>query len=161
MSGRPGKSGRHKPAVFAAESTKKDASRGNPEAPRPKRGLAGDDCPDWFDADHRVEWVKVMGAAPRGLLKVTDLAVTIEYCVQTVAYRKVTKDLIREGPTVNDRGTTRSNPRFRAQKQISERLMYVCRELGFTPSARQHVKIPIHEQMATPGVEAANDFEGL
>lgn len=161
MSGAPGRSGRHKPAVLAAEATRRDATGGNPEAPRPKRSLAKADCPAWFDDDHRAEWDALIDIAPRGLLKITDLAVVTEYVFQRVAHRKVSEALMKEGPTIDDRGVQRMNPRFRAHKAIGERLMWVCRELGFTPSARQHVKIPIGDQVPVMPTEAANDFEGL
>lgn len=115
--------------------------------------------PDWLVGLAREEWDRIIPHLIRvGRVHATDQMIIAAYCQTYAQWREVTDSVMRDGttistPTSNGGTRTLQNPDVITASRYLHLLMQFSRQYGFSPSARNGIKMP------TKGSRADDDFD--
>jgi len=142
-----------KPAYLRVLDGNASHRPGNPDAPQPVGDLI--EAPPTLTATQQAVWRRAIEHSPPGLLKHLDRSVFESWVVAVDTHEqlreKVAKlGMVIKGPT----GGAIVNPLLREQRGQANLIRQLAAEMGFSPTARQRVKIPQSDKVANP-------FEGL
>lgn len=118
---------------------------GNPEAPRPVGDLL--EPPSELTLSQQRIWREAIEAAPPGMLKKLDQSVfrhwvlAVDY-VEQLRGKIATLGMIIKGPN----GSAIVNPLLREMRGQAALARQHASEMGFSPTARQRVKVPKSDQ---------------
>lgn len=127
---------------------------GNPDAPQPTGDLI--EAPPTLTAEQQAIWRRAIEHAPPGMLKHLDRSVFESWVIAVDTHEKLRQKnailgVVIKGPA----GAAIVNPLLREQRGQANLIRQLASELGFSPTARQRVKVPKSDQ------GKANPFEGL
>lgn len=148
MAGRPRKSDAEKKARGTLQKCRQNSSQFQVEGKLPNSPPAS------LTADARSAWAMAVSCAPKGLLTVLDHGVLERWCRSYALYRKYAKkveagDVEQCHPESGMRSLT---PTVMMMIQAHKMMLQCEKELGFSPSARNKVKVEVKDD------EEANAF---
>lgn len=108
--------------------------------------------PTELTKDARAAWELAIACAPESLLTAIDHSLLERWCRNYALYRKLQKDVDRNG-WVDEDGSTR--PAFNALIKLQAALAQCEQQLGFTPVSRCKMKAPTQEE------SKKNEFDDL
>lgn len=115
----------------------------NADEPRPRNEPPSE--PDWLTAGGRAEWRRVMpDLIAMGTAKAVDASALAAYCEAVALLARLVGEVERDGPIVAGRDGDpgpRKNPAVPLLRDTSAAVRMWAREFGFTPSARQPLKV--------------------
>jgi P27 family predicted phage terminase small subunit len=113
----------------------------NANEPRPRDEPPAE--PDWLTPGARAEWRRVMpDLIAMGTAKAVDASALAAYCESVALLAKLVGEVERDGVLATGReGNPVRNPAVGALRDASAAVRMWAREFGFTPSARQPLKV--------------------
>jgi P27 family predicted phage terminase small subunit len=115
----------------------------NRDEPRPRDELPTE--PDWLTAGAREEWRRVLpDLVAMGTAKAVDASALAAYCESVALLARLVREVEATGPIVAGRDGDpgpRKNPAVAMVRDASAAVRMWAREFGFTPSARQPLKV--------------------
>lgn len=127
---------------------------GNPDAPQPIGDLV--EAPPHLTATQQAIWRRAIAHAPPGMLKHLDRSVFEGWVIAVDTLEQIRAKVALLGMIIKGpQGQAIVNPLLREQRGQTNLVRQLASELGFSPTARQRVKVP------KPDQGKANPFEGL
>ena len=145
-------------AVREAEGSKPRARHRN--QPKPRAGKPTP--PDHLSDAARVEWTRVLAAAPAGMLSRLDVAVLSLYCDAFARWAAARKMVARTGECIaTTNGNVVQNPWLGIANRAAADTLKAAVELGLSPTARARVSVVAGKKdVADEDVEDIADFIG-
>ncbi len=111
----------------------------------PQVSTALGDPPHWFNEHQRGTWAHALEHCPVGMLKETDRAVFVLYCVHEFNFTEATTAMIGQPLMIRQPPSNRlcENPLSERIRDESRAMLRCITELGFSPSARTRVHVDI------------------
>ena len=101
--------------------------------------------PDTLSRQARLEWGRLIRAAPARLISRLDRNALADYCENEVLLRKLRAELDKLGDLTYENqktGVLLARPQLRAIATIVSQQVRLGQELGFTPASRSRVHLP-------------------
>ena len=112
----------------------------NDAEPKP-RGKVGT-CPDWLSAAAKAEWRRVLPELEfLGLASLIDRAALAAYCQAWAELVDATRQLTREGRTIDTEKGCTAHPAVARQKAALGALRAFASEFGLTPASRSRIRL--------------------
>ena len=98
--------------------------------------------PSWLGRVAKLEWKRVLKAAPLGLITQGDRQLFAQYCQNTARIAELEKIVTEQGYTfVTEKGYVAQRPEIAMLKGLQHLQVRICAELGLSPSSRSRIEL--------------------
>jgi P27 family predicted phage terminase small subunit len=103
------------------------------------------ECPDYFSADQRLRWQRLMAVLPNKLLAAADTAIVERFIVAWQRFRDCEIMIAKSGMLIQTPTGPKRNPLLGIQLHCDRVMAGAGIELGLSPVARARLARPEHE----------------
>lgn len=143
MPGAKGRSGGHNRKPSSVKQA--EGNRGHRRILRDLKADGKPACPDYFDAQQRLRWHRLVATLPTHVLTGADSAILERFTVAWHRFRQCEVMIAKTGLLIQTPNGPKRNPLLQIQFHCDRAMASAGIELGLSPAARARLARPEHE----------------